>query len=173
MVNLADRLRSAGIAVRDVTAGSTPTGKWVAEVPGISEVRAGTYVFNDLMQLGSGIVGEAQLALSVLCTVVSRLGDRLTIDGGSKTFSGDAGSVGGSVASPAAIARAADRRINVEQLSEEHGVARTDEPVRLGEKIRFYPYHACTCVNLSDEIIGFRGDRVEVKWPVAARGLRT
>jgi D-serine deaminase-like pyridoxal phosphate-dependent protein len=51
-------------------------------------------------------------------------------------------------------------------------MARTEEPVKLGEKIRFYPYHACTCANLNDEIIGYRGDRVEVVWPVRARGLR-
>jgi 3-hydroxy-D-aspartate aldolase len=66
-----------------------------------------------------------------------------------------------------------DRRIFVERLNEEHGMARTEEDVKLGEKIRFFPYHACTCANLSDEIIGFRGERVEVVWPVRARGLRT
>ncbi len=127
-------------------------------------MRAGNYVFYDLMQLNNGVAKEEQLALSVLCTVVSKSGNGdLTIDGGSKTFSGDGGG----------LARAVDRRILVERLSEEHGVARTEEEVKLGEKIRFFPYHACTCVNLSDEIIGFRGERVEVVWPVQARGLRT
>jgi D-serine deaminase-like pyridoxal phosphate-dependent protein len=162
---VADRLRDAHIALPEVTAGSTPTGKWVAEVPGITEVRAGTYVFYDLMQLAHGIAVEEQLALSVLCTVVSaNEPGRLTIDGGSKTFSGD---VGGAFA-----ARAADRPIVVERLNEEHGMARTDGDVRVGEKIRFYPFHACTCANMTDEIVGFRGDRVEVVWPVRARGRR-
>ena len=174
LLDIADRLRAAGVEVGEVTAGSTPTGKWVAEVPGVTEVRAGNYVFNDLMQLDSGVADEDQLGLSVLCTVVSHTGSgRLTIDGGSKTFSGDAGGVGAGRTAPVVIARAVDRRISVERLSEEHGIARTDEPVKLGEKIRFYPYHACTCANLSDEIIGFRGERVEVVWPVRARGLRT
>jgi D-serine deaminase-like pyridoxal phosphate-dependent protein len=174
LAEIADRLRAAGVEVREVTAGSTPTGKWAAEVPGVTEVRAGNYIFNDLMQLDNGIADEDQLALSVLCTVVSHNGgERLTIDGGSKTFSGDAGSVGTGRETPAVIARAVDRRISVERLSEEHGMASTDERVKLGEKIRFYPYHACTCANLSDEIIGFRGERVEVVWPVRARGLRT
>ena len=172
LVEVAERLRSGAIEVREVTAGSTPTGKWVAEVPGVTEVRAGNYVFNDLMQLNSGIAGEHQLALSVLCTVVSRNGDRVTIDGGSKTFSGDAGGAGTGRAAPAAIARAVDRKIFVERFNEEHGMARTEENVKLGEKIRFYPYHACTCANLSDEIVGFRGEKVEVVWPVRARGLR-
>jgi D-serine deaminase-like pyridoxal phosphate-dependent protein len=174
IVEIAEQLRAMGFEVREVSAGSTPTGKWVAEVPGITEVRAGNYVFNDLMQLDGAIANEDQLALSVLCTVVSGNGvDRLTIDGGSKTFSGDAGGVRAGQTRPPVIARAVDRRIFVERLSEEHGVARAEEGFKLGEKIRFFPYHACTCVNLSDEIIGFRGERVEAVWPVRARGLRT
>jgi D-serine deaminase-like pyridoxal phosphate-dependent protein len=174
IVEIAEQLRAAGIEVREVTAGSTPTGKWVAEVPGITEVRAGNYVFNDLMQLDGAIANEDQLALSVLCTVVSgNGGDRLTIDGGSKTFSGDAGGVRAGQSRPTVIARAADRRVFVERLSEEHGVARAEGGFKVGEKIRFFPYHACTCANLSDEIIGFRNERVEVVWPVRARGLRT
>lgn len=174
LVEVATGLRAVGIEIREVTAGSTPTGNWVAQVPGITEVRAGNYVFNDLMQLGNGIASEEQLALSVLCTVVScGQGNRLTIDGGSKTFSGDGGGVGGGKSAPAVIARAVDRKISVERLNEEHGMAVTEEEVRLGEKVRFFPYHACTCANLSDEIIGFRGERVEVVWPVRARGLRT
>ena len=173
LVEVAERLRSAGIDVTEVAAGSTPTGKWVAEVPGITEVRAGNYVFNDLMQLNNGIAEESQLALSVLCTVVSRTGDRVTIDGGSKTFSGDAGGVGAGRAIPAAIARAVDRRISIERFNEEHGMGRAEEEVKLGEKVRFYPYHACTCANLCDEIVGFRGERVETTWRVQARGLRT
>jgi D-serine deaminase-like pyridoxal phosphate-dependent protein len=174
LVEVASRLRASGVTVSEITAGSTPTGRWVANVPGVTEVRAGNYVFNDLMQLDNGIASEDQLALSVLCTVASKTGGgRLTIDGGTKTFSGDAGGIGTGRATPAVIARAVDRRIFVERLNEEHGMARTEEDVKLGEKIRFFPYHACTCANLSDEIIGFRGELVEEVWRVQARGLRT
>src|SRR6266511_2638899 len=172
LVDIAEKLRAAGIEVREVTAGGSFTGKWVAEVPGVTESRAGTYVFYDLMHLGAGTATEGQLALSALCTVVShRTPERLTIDGGSKTFSGDGGVIGGSGARD--IARATDRRVFVERLTEEHGMARAEEPVELGEKLRFYPFHACTCANLANQIIGFRGDRVETVWTVAARGLRT
>ena len=174
MVEAADRLRSARIDVAAVTAGSTPTGRWVAKVPGVTEVRAGNYVFNDLMQLESGVADETQLALSRLCTIVSQNGNgQLTIDGGSKTFSSDAARVGRDGNQSPAIARAVERPVIVERLSEEHGVGRTEEPVSLGEKLRFFPYHACTCLNLTDEIIGFRGERVELAWRVLARGLRT
>jgi D-serine deaminase-like pyridoxal phosphate-dependent protein len=174
LVDIAAKLRAAGVEVREVTAGSSFTGKWVAEVPGVTESRAGTYVFYDLMHLGAGTATEDQLALSALCTVVShRTPERLTIDGGSKTFSGDGGVIGGSGAGARDIARAADRRVFVERLTEEHGMARAEEQVELGEKLRFYPFHACTCANLTNQIIGFRGDRVETVWTVAARGLRT
>jgi D-serine deaminase-like pyridoxal phosphate-dependent protein len=174
LVDVADKLRAGGLEVRELTAGGSFTARWVAEVPGITEARAGTYVFFDLMHLGAGTATEDQLALSALCTVVSRrtLG-RLTIDGGSKTFSGDRGVVGGTGASASDVARAVDRRVHVERLTEEHGMARADEPVELGEKLRFYPFHACTCANLTNEIVGVRGGRVELVWPVAARGLRT
>lgn len=174
LVEAASRLQAKGVEVSEVSAGSTPTGRWVAEVAGVTEVRAGNYVFNDLMQLDHGIASEDQLALSVLCTVASMAGGgRLTIDGGTKTFSGDAGGVGTGRAVPASIARAVDRRIFVDRLNEEHGMARTEEDVKLGEKIRFFPYHACTCANLNDEIIGFRGELIEEVWRVQARGLRT
>jgi len=170
LVEVAEKLRGAGIEVREVTAGSTPTARYVAEVPGITEARAGTYVFNDLMQLATG-AQESELALSVLCTVVSHNArEWLTVDGGSKTFSGDMprGSA------PATIARALDRKISVERLSEEHGVARVEGgDAKLGEKLRFVPYHVCTCVNLSDYLVGVRGDRVETMWPIVARGMRT
>src|SRR5262249_40282170 len=123
MVEIAKRLRRTGLEVREVTAGSTPTAKYVAEVPGITEARAGTYVFNDLMQLAHGS-SEQQLALTVLCTVVSNNAPgALTVDGGSKTFSGD---MPRSPASTPTIARALDRNILVERLSEEHGVARIE-----------------------------------------------
>ena len=47
------------------------------------------------------------------------------------------------------------------------------ERVTLGEKIRFVPTHACTAVNLADELVAIRGDVVETVWPVLARGKRT
>ncbi len=175
LVDLAERLRARGIGVKEVTAGGSFTGKYVADVPGVTEVRAGTYVFYDLMHLYENSATEDQLALSALCTVVSKSGaDRLTVDGGSKTFSGDRGVVGSgnTMGPPPAMSKAIGRRISLDRLTEEHGMARTEEPVEIGEKIRFFPYHACTCCNLSNELIGLRGDRVETVWRVAARGRR-
>ena len=106
LVDLAEKLRSRGIGIEKVTAGGTITGRYVAKVPGITEVRAGTYVFYDLMQVGFGTTTEDNLALSVLTTVVSHQArDRATVDGGSKTFSGDRGVVGGNPAKSSPGAR--------------------------------------------------------------------
>lgn len=170
LVEVAERLRERGLRIREVTAGGTPSGRGVARVPGVTEVRAGTYVFNDLMQLALGAAREDELALSVLCTVVSRRGPYATIDGGSKTFSSDR--VPGAPEGRA-LARAADRAAWVAWMSEEHGmVGEGAELLEVGEKVAWHPAHVCTCVNLADELVGVRGGRVEVAWPVAARGLR-
>jgi D-serine deaminase-like pyridoxal phosphate-dependent protein len=170
VVRLAELLRQAGIELREVAAGSTPTGRAVAAVAGVTEVRAGTYAFNDLMQLSLGAAAEDDLALSVLATVVSARPGRVTVDAGSKTLSGDvvlsddAGRV---------IARAAGRDVTLTWMNEEHGVGRAGESVEVGERLQLHPVHVCTCVNLSDELIGIRGGVVETVWPVAARGHRT
>jgi D-serine deaminase-like pyridoxal phosphate-dependent protein len=145
----------------------------VAQVPGVTEVRAGTYVFYDLMQLGFGSCTPDDLALSVLCTVVSDHGDRVTIDGGSKTFSGDRGVIGGASVAAKGVAKAVDREAWVERLTEEHGmIALGSDLLDVGEKVAFYPTHACTCINLSDVVHGVRDGVVEVVWQVDARGQR-
>jgi D-serine deaminase-like pyridoxal phosphate-dependent protein len=176
LVDIAERLRSRRLEVREVSAGSSFTGKYVAEVPGVTESRAGTYVFYDAMHLNEGSATEDQLALTALCQVVSRWGDGgVTIDGGSKTFSGDRGVVrpGNAQGAPPAMTSSTDNRVVIERLMEEHGMGRAQGDVALGEKLRFYPFHACTCCNLTNEIVGVRGGRVETVWHVAARGLRT
>jgi D-serine deaminase-like pyridoxal phosphate-dependent protein len=178
VVGVANELRARGLEVREVNAGGSFTGKFVAEVPGITEVRAGTYVFYDVMHVAEGSATDDQLALTALCRVVSRWGDDgLTIDGGSKTFSGDRGVVGAGNAqeAPPAMTYSTDGRVIIERLTEEHGMGHpaAGAAVSLGEKLRFYPFHACTCCNLTNEIVGVRGDRTEVIWKVAARGLRT
>lgn len=175
VADLADRLRARDIAVREVTAGGTITGHGVAEIAGVTEVRAGTYVFNDLMQVGFGSARPEDMALSVHCTVIStHVPGQATIDAGSKTFSGDRGVIGSATSAPAEIARAVEGDIVLERISEEHGMLRLNgASVRIGDRLAFSPAHACTAVNLSDELFGVRDGVVETVWPVRARGKRT
>lgn len=170
---LAQRLRALGLAATEVSVGSSPTAAHAAKVPGVTEVRPGTYVFCDYMMAELGVCSYDDIALSILCTVVSRPApDRCTVDGGTKTFSGDVypGSLG-----VQGYARAVHAQAYLESMSEEHGVVRLGAGVdpRVGEKMAFFPLHVCTTVNLSDQVIGVRRGRVETVWPVAARGGRT
>jgi len=162
---------ATALDVTEIAAGSTPTGRGVADVGDVTEIRAGTYAFNDLMQLRWGSAGEPELAMSVLATVVSTNHDgRLTVDAGSKTFSGD---VVLSDEHGRVVARSIEGDVVLDGLTEEHGVGRTSRPVQVGDRLRLIPVHVCTCVNLSDDLYAARGDRVEGVWQVAARGLRS
>lgn len=168
----AERLRRAGIPVDEVTAGGSLTGAAVAQVPGVTEVRAGTYVFNDLMQIALGAATTDDLALTVLATVVSVTGaDTATIDCGSKTFAGDAGVVGGTGLALRGLAECVERDAVVERMTEEHGLIRSfDGPLVVGDRLTFVPVHACTCVNLAERLLAVRNGDVAHVWPVDARG---
>ena len=174
MVALAERLRAAGIAIREVTCGSTPTAAAAAAVPGVTEVRAGTYVFGDLIMAGVGAMARDDIALTIICTVQSRPhAGRATVDGGMKTFMGEA------FPSPPKFLKgfgeAVDLPVYLEGLTEEHGLVALPPEIQpaVGDRLAFYPNHVCTTVNLSNEVVGVRDGRVEVVWPVAARGART
>jgi len=173
MVALAEQLRQVGIPIHAVSVGSTPTGAAAALVPGVTEIRPGTYVFFDRMTTKAGISTPDEIALSILATVVSRPApDMAIIDAGSKTFCGDiipekAGLVGYGVTT------SGDNGIVV-RMSEEHGfvqLAPGFDP-QIGDKLTFYPNHVCTAVNLSNELLVVREGVVQHSWTVAARGQR-
>lgn len=176
MVDLADKLRAQGLAVRSISVGSTPTALAAGRVPGITELRPGTYVFNDMMQVRVGAARLEDCAASVLVTVASRpTPDRAIIDGGSKTFAADYGpgiaplnlpGYGTVLGFPDAV---------FQSMSEEHGILRlgpNSQAIRVADKLRIIPNHICTVVNLFDQIIAVRDDKVEAVWPIAARGQR-
>jgi hypothetical protein len=54
-VHAAERLRAAGLPCPEVSVGSTPTALSAAALEGVTEVRAGVYVFHDLVMLGLGV----------------------------------------------------------------------------------------------------------------------
>jgi D-serine deaminase-like pyridoxal phosphate-dependent protein len=173
MVALAEELRSAGIPIRSISVGSTPTARAAAQAPGVTEVRPGTYIFSDYMQAEAGNVSYDDVALSILCTVASRPApDKATVDGGSKTFSGD---IVPERYKLKGYARAVGMDAYVESMSEEHGVVRLGPgaEMQVGDRVAFYPIHVCPTVNLSDELIGVRNGMVERVLPVLARGKRT
>ena len=107
-------------------------------------------------------------AFSVITTIVSRpTPDRAIIDAGNKTLSAETLELDGY----GYILEYPEARIYT--LSEEHGhvdVSRCARKPEIGERITIIPNISNAVVNLLDQIVGFRGDTVEVVWPVAARG---
>lgn len=162
-------LESHGLKVEQVSGGGSSAAWQAQKYPEITEHRAGMYVYGDLYGLKYGVSTLTQCALKVLATVVSRPTSRRGIlDAGSKVLSSDTMGLDGFgliVEYPDAI---------IYQLSEEHGhvdfSARRQAPA-IGERVTIIPNHVCAVSNLFNEIVGLRGNRVEVVWPVAARGM--
>jgi len=173
MVALAEQLNKAGILIKEVSVGSTPTTPYAVLVPGVTEVRPGTYVFFDRMTTNTGTSSPDEIALSILATVVSRpASDIAVVDAGSKTFCGDvipekAGLEGYAVTTDG-------HNGIVVSMNEEHGIVRLAPGFapEVGDKLTFFPNHVCTTVNLSDEIVVMQNGVVNTIWSVAARGRR-
>ncbi|MGH2402855.1 MAG: D-TA family PLP-dependent enzyme [bacterium] len=163
------KLERAGLTAAVVSTGGTPVYKRAHEVPGVTEHRAGTYVFNDRATVATGVASWDDCAMRVRTTIVSRpTSERAIIDGGSKTFSSDQLGQQGF----GRIVEYPDAEIT--KLNEEHGyvdlsacAARPD----VGEIVSVIPNHTCVVTNLHERLIGVRRGRVEVVWNVAARGL--
>lgn len=165
----ARELRADGMEIREISTGSTPTARPGAQVPGVTEIRPGTYVFNDAGQLAVGSATLETCAASILVTVVGRpAADRAIVDAGSKVFTSDKRP--GTESHGLVVGRP---DLELYKLSEEHGWIRLTDPgqdLKIGERLRIIPNHICPCVNLQDEIYGTRADRVEQVIPVLARG---
>ena len=161
-------LKDDGLQIERVSGGGTPSMLQAHTHPELTEHRAGIYVYGDRLTLRSGAVTLDTCALRVFTTVVSRpTPERGILDAGSKSLSTDLHGLDGY----GYIWEYPEARIYA--LSEEHGhvdfsaCARKPE---IGEHVSIIPNHCCMVTCLFDEIVGARGDQVEVTWQVAARG---
>jgi D-serine deaminase-like pyridoxal phosphate-dependent protein len=175
---LADRLQHAGVEVREISVGATPTARFITKQTGATEMRPGNYVFRDRTQVGLGAAAIEDCALGIVATVVSRPApSRIIFDAGSKTLTTDGLRGFGSHAGYGLVFPAVDRpepdpSIVIERLSEEHAIARAGAECRLqpGDRVRILPNHACVVTNLMDELLLVDGMTVVDRLPVAARG---
>lgn len=168
---LLDRLRAGGVNPGVVSGGSTPLAWRIHEVANVTEVRPGTYVYNDRTTAMIGACGWEDCAFSVLATVVSTAVDgQAVIDAGAKALGREP--VRG-VSGEGFGALLNRPEVTVQRMSEEHGILDLSDtswrPV-VGEQVRVVPNHVCIVVHLNDMIFGIRGDQVESAWPVNARG---
>ena len=170
LASAAGDLRAIGLAIVEVSAGSTPTALPAASARGVTEIRPGQYLFGCANVVAQGAMRADEVALFARATVISRpANDRAVVDAGSKTLSTDGpwepGRGFGYLAS--------DPSTRVMGVWEEHGVLALGEGargLRVGDRVSVVPNHVCTAINLHDRIVGVRDDRIETVWKVAARG---
>jgi len=181
LAQLASALRDGSTPVAEISVGSTPTARFIGRQPGVTEMRPGNYVFVDRTQVGLGAARADDCAQSIISTLVSRPApDRAIFDAGSKTLAADGvrgfgTEAGFGLVYPFPGAPQPDLTIQLERLSEEHATARVPPtcPLRVGDRVRIIPNHACVVTNLADELWLADGDAVVERWPVAARGKST
>ncbi len=165
-----DALTDAELPPQVVSGGSTPAAWRMHEVPGVTEVRPGTYLYNDRTTAQIGACDWDDCALTVLATIVSiAVPGQCVIDAGTKALGreplrAEGDGYGALLDHPEVV---------VSRLSEEHGIldlSKSSWRPRLGDQVRIVPNHVCIVVHLFDEIIGVRGHAVETRWPIEARG---
>ncbi len=159
-------IRGDGIPVHQFSAGGTGLEKASVEI-GATEHRAGSYVWEHVTRVKSRAdLSDERCPLRVITTVVSApTPDRIVLDGGMKTFcSYPPIPYGYCVEHP---------EIFITRMSIEHGhvdVSQSSHKFKVGERLTWIPHHQEMTLNLHDEVVGYRGEQVEVVWPVWGRG---
>lgn len=155
-VAAAEALRDAGLEAPVVSVGSTPTARFALDLDGVTEVRAGVYMFQDLVMAGLGVCEIEDIALSVLTEVIGqrRSDGRAIVDAGWMALSRDRGTAGQKIDQGYGLV--CDERgqpldeVVMIATSQEHGtLARRDgspldlDDFPIGRRLRILPNHAC------------------------------
>jgi len=162
-------MRKSGLNTEIFSGGGTGTYNIYHEVPGFTDVQAGSYIFMDMQYLAIGgregpVYSDFSPSLTVMTTVLNdRFPGRLTTDAGAKAITLDmprSGVIG-------------EPGMDYDPDSDEFGIITFTEAsrsYRIGDRLELIPPHCDPVVNLYDRIHGIRNDRVEVVWPITARG---
>jgi D-serine deaminase-like pyridoxal phosphate-dependent protein len=151
-VTAATHLRDAGYAAPVVSIGSSPTATHADHLAGVTELRAGVFMFGDLFQAEIGTHGIEDIAMTVLTTVIGRRPGRLVIDAGAIALSKDRSTAAvttdygyGLVLDN--LGRRTFAPATVGHAYQEHGVIARDETgapdLPVGTRLRIAPNHAC------------------------------
>jgi D-serine deaminase-like pyridoxal phosphate-dependent protein len=178
-VRAAVRLREAGLPCPVVSVGSTPTALSAAQLEGVTEVRAGVYVFFDLVMRNIGVCSESDIALSVLTTVIGHQAEKgwAIVDAGWMAMSRDRGTQTQSQDfGYGQVCDAQGRPLSgylMNSANQEHGIiARSgaiDEHITqtlpVGTLVRIFPNHACATAAQFPEYQAVQGNQVQATWP--------
>ena len=161
----------AGLKPAIVSGGSTPTAFQAHEIAGLTEIRPGTYVYNDREIVSTGAAGREDCAFTVVATIISTaVAGQAVCDAGCKALGREPIRVGAGAGFGELLEHP---EVTVKGMSEEHGILDLSETTwqpKVGDRVRIIPNHVCIVTHLNDVIHGVRGDQVETSWPVAARG---
>lgn len=164
-----DTLKSEGIECDIVGGGGTGSYYFESTSGVYNELQCGSYAFMDadygriLDKDGKRIdQGEWENALFILTSVMSHAkADKAIVDAGLKAQSVDSGL-------PVIFGR---DDVKYVKCSDEHGVVADPEGVlKVNDKLKLVPGHCDPTCNVHDWYVGVRGGKVEVVWPVSARG---
>jgi len=156
VVTAAGALRAAGLPCPAVSVGSTPTALFAQSLEGVTEVRAGVFVFFDLVMAGLGVCGTDDIALSVLTTVIGHQREKgwTIVDAGWMAMSRDRGTAAQVLDQGYGLVCDAQGRVLdgyiMAQANQEHGIIahRSGDPAKalalaVGTQLRILPNHAC------------------------------
>jgi len=173
VVRAAERLRSERLPCPVVSLGSTPTAFAATELTGVTEVRAGTYVFFDTVMLALGVCGVDEIAMSVVVEVIGHQAEKgwILTDGGWMATSADHGGDGyGLVAGldgdpiPGLAMTGANQEHGILSILPGSDAQLPDLPV--GTRLRILPHHACATASQHREYKVVDGSAaVEATWP--------
>ena len=171
MTGFAERLRSEGLPVREVSVGSTPAMAAVRDLAGVTEARPGNYVFYDRTMVLIGCCAPADVGVTVLATVVSHQpgSTQLIVDAGALELSKDLGP--GHLGLPVNFGEVKGHAgLLVTSVSQEHGVIRAAAPLdaelTVGTQVEIVPNHSCLTVAHFDEYHVMRQGREVDRWSI-------
>jgi D-serine deaminase-like pyridoxal phosphate-dependent protein len=178
-VRAAEILRAYGHACPIVSLGSTPTAHFAENLEGVTELRAGVYMFFDLVQHGVGVCDRDDIAISVLATVIGSKPEKgwVLVDAGWMALSRDRGTANQQIDQGYGVVCDEKGRVLedviVAQASQEHGIlairagsGKSMPELPLGSRVRILPNHACAMAAQHDFYSVVNGDSpmIEARW---------
>lgn len=175
----ANLIRASGVQCKIVSMGSTPTVTFAKSLEGVTEVRAGVYVFQDMVMQSLNVCDHNDIALSVLTSVIShnKAQNRLLIDAGSLALSADPGKINAKGQKHFGQLCTVDGcdifpDLFVTSCNQEHGLISLNdtgysfEQFPIGSQLRILPNHACiTAAAYPGYHVVFDNNHVEDYWP--------
>jgi D-serine deaminase-like pyridoxal phosphate-dependent protein len=177
-VAAAGALRAAGLPCPVVSVGSTPTAHFAGDLSGVTEVRAGVYVFFDLVMAGIGVCRVDDIALSVLTSVIGHQRSKgwILVDAGWMAMSRDRGTAKQAVDQGYGLACDVSGKAYADlimiEANQEHGIlalrpgsGASLPELPVGTLLRILPNHACATAAQHESYRATRGDQVIATWP--------